>query len=69
MNEYVREIAILIDNKIHHQKTSLMFPELLTKAQSETINNFVQFFEKKSMLSNQTRNGNDRIKIFKIVFS
>ncbi len=47
MNEYIREIAILIDNKIHHKKTSLMFPELLTKAQSETINNFFQSFDKK----------------------
>ena len=65
MNEYIREIAILIDNKIHHKKTSLMFPDLLTKAQSETINNFVQSFDKKSILSNQTRNGNDRIKISK----
>ena len=65
MNEYIREIAILTDNKIHHKKTSLMFPELWTKAQSETINNFVQSFDKKSMLNNQTRSGNDRIKISK----
>ena len=65
MNEYIRKMAIRIDNKIHHKKTSLMCPELLTKAQSETINNFVQSFEKKSMPNNQTKNGNDKIKILK----
>lgn len=62
MNETIREIATLIDERLHNEKSVSVKLRLLSQDQFVAIDKYIKLFEKKNNIRFKKRNSNFRRK-------